>query len=59
MQEMQEWIPLGVILGLRTSEEDGHIIIQAAKSAGIKHIFQSYIDDNDELNIFEITKQVM
>lgn len=53
---MQEWIPYGVILGLRTSEEDKINIIHSAKSAGIKHIYQSFIDDNGGLDAIEIFK---
>ena len=51
---MQEWIPYGVILGLRTSEADKTTIMQFAKDAGVKHIFQSFIDNNGGLDAVEI-----
>lgn len=47
---MREWIPYGVILGLKIGENDKRIVIDSAKRAGIKHIFQSIIDTNGELN---------
>ena len=49
------WVPYGIILGLRTSKSDTDIIIRAAKSAGVKHFYKSYIDDNGQLDAKEIT----
>lgn len=51
---MQEWIPYGVIFGLSTAEADKTIIMQSAKSAGVKHIYQSFIDNNGGLDAIEI-----
>lgn len=55
---MQEWIPYGVIIGLRTEPRYKRIIIEAAQSAGIKHIYQSFIDNNGGLEVIEITNEV-
>lgn len=45
-QVMKEWIPAGVILGLKVSNENRELIIRSAKMAGIVHIYESYINDN-------------
>lgn len=47
----QEWIPYGVILGLRTSKEDIDKIIESAKIAGIEYFFETYINDENRLDI--------
>ncbi len=52
---MQEWIPYGLILGLRMSDRDKAIVMRNAKSAGIQHIFSSYITDDNKLNAIEIS----
>lgn len=52
------WVPYGIILGLRTSKSDTDIIIRAAKSAGLKHFYKSYIDDNGQLDAKEITGEI-
>ena len=46
---IKEWIPYGVILGLRMSATAKDIVIRSSKMAGIKHIYESYIDDNYKL----------
>lgn len=51
---MQEWLPYGVILGLRISESDREIIVRSARIAGIGHIFESYINNDNRLDIKEI-----
>ena len=48
------WIPSGVVLGLRMSASDASIVIDAAKNAGIRHIYQAYIDDTGKLSKQEI-----
>lgn len=53
---MLEWIPSGVILGLRTSLNDQKRIIDAAKEAGIKRIYKSCIDIQNKLNFFPIDR---
>ena len=48
---MQEWIPYGIILGLRTNSRDRNIILKSAKMAGIDHFFESYINNCNQLDI--------
>lgn len=54
---MREWIPYGVILGLKISENDKRIVIESAKRAGVKHIFQSIIDINGGLDAIELKEE--
>ena len=49
---MIEWVPARVIIGLRTSPVDKNLIISMAKEAGIKNIYQSYIDEKNKLNTY-------
>lgn len=42
---MIEWVPSGVIIGLRRSPVDKNLIISMDKEAGVKNIYQSYIDE--------------
>ena len=51
------WIPYGVILGLRTEILEEKLIINAAKQAGIKHIYQTIISPLDELDAVELTNE--
>lgn len=51
---MIEWVPVGVIIGLKTSQVDANLIISMAKEAGIKNIYQSFIDQKNRLNAFPI-----
>ena len=52
---MIEWVPKGVIIGLRTSQVDKNLIISMAKEAGVKNIYQSYIDETNSLNAYLLT----
>ena len=52
---MIEWVPAGVIIGLRTSPVDKNLIISMAKEAGVKNIYQSYIDKKNRLNAYLLT----
>ena len=54
-----EWIPDSVILGLRTSAVDAKLIISMAKQAGIKNVYQSYIDNSNRLNAFKISEEYL
>ena len=47
---MREWIPSAVILGLNMGYEERNLTISAAKEAGVKNIYNSYIDDKGMLN---------
>ena len=48
---MQEWVPYGIVLGLRTNSRDKSTIIRSAKLAGIDHFFATYINDSNRLDI--------
>ena len=48
----KEWIPTGIILGLKVTDKD--TIINAAKMAGIEHIYESFINDEYKLDHREI-----
>lgn len=48
------WIPSGVVLGLRMDVSTAAIVIDAAKRAGIEHIYKAYIDDTGNLSKREI-----
>lgn len=47
---MREWIPDAVILGLRMENGERGLIMDIAKQAGIKNIYQSFINDDGELD---------
>ena len=51
------WIPHGVVLGLRTSVANGKLIINAAKQAGVKNIYQAIITPLDELDAIKLTEE--
>lgn len=53
----KRWIPDSIIIGLKTSNEDKILLIRAAKHAGIKNIYESYIDENFNLNAFKYTDE--
>lgn len=54
-----KWIPHSVIIGLRTKFEDEKLIVRSAIYAGIKNIYKTYIDINDDLNIYEYDKNII
>lgn len=47
---MMEWIPSGIILGLRMGQAEENLVVSMAKEAGIKNIYKSYIDPQNRLN---------
>lgn len=47
---MMEWIPSGIILGLRMNPSEENLVISMAREAGIKYIYKSYIDSQNRLN---------
>ncbi len=53
---MIEWIPHGVILGLRIGKNERELVIFCAKQAGIKHVYESYINQNNQLDMREISQ---
>ena len=52
---MMEWIPSGIILGLRMGIKEENLVISMAKEAGIKNIYKSVIDSNNKLNAILVT----
>lgn len=48
---MREWIPSGIILGLRMEQAEANLVISIAKDAGIKQIFRTFINKNSQLSI--------
>lgn len=51
---MMEWIPSGIILGLRMDAAEENLVVSMAKEAGIKNIYKSYIDSQNRLNAFRV-----
>lgn len=51
---MIEWIPDGVILGLRMDISEENLVISLAKEAGIKKIYKSFINAQNRLDIIQI-----
>lgn len=51
---LREWIPSGIIVGLRTSDNDRNFLIRSAKIAGIEHIYELYITDKYSLDFREV-----
>ena len=49
---MREWIPSGVILGLRMNVSEENLVISMAKEAGIKNIYKSYINVQNKLDAY-------
>lgn len=52
---MREWIPHGIILGLKMDISEENLVICLAKQAGIKNIYKAYIDAGNKLNIVPVT----
>lgn len=50
---MQEWIPSGIILGLRMEQEEKQILIRSAKMAGIEKCYETYINNQYKLALRE------
>lgn len=47
---MMEWIPCGIILGLRMDITEENLVVSMAREAGIKNIYKSFIDSQNRLN---------
>lgn len=45
-----EWIPVGVILGLRMEKSEENLVISLARQAGIKKIYKSIINKDNLLD---------
>ena len=51
---LQEWVPYGVILGIRTSDQNRKVILRSAETAGIPHVFETFINNDNKLDYKEI-----
>lgn len=53
-----EWIPSGIILGLRMDKAEENLVISMAREAGIKNIYKSFINAQNKLDaiLVNITK---
>ena len=49
---MMEWIPSGIILGLRMDVAEENLVVSMAKEAGIKNIYKSYINAQNKLDAY-------
>ena len=49
---MMEWIPNGIILGLRMDVAEENLVVSMAKEAGIKNIYKSYINAQNKLDAY-------
>ena len=47
---MMEWIPSGIILGLRMEPAEENLVVSMAKEAGVKNIYKSVINAKNELD---------
>ena len=52
---MMEWIPSGIILGLRMESTEENLVVNIARDAGIKNIYKSIIDSKNRLNAVPVT----
>ena len=52
---MREWIPSGIILGLRMETDTENLVVSMAREAGIENIYKSFIDSQNRLNAIPIT----
>ena len=51
---LREWIPSGIILGLRMDTAEENLVISMAQEAGIEKIYKSFIDSQNRLNANQI-----
>lgn len=47
-----QWIPCGIILGLKMDETIKNLVIGIAKMAGIKEIYQSFINEHNQMDMY-------
>lgn len=52
---MMEWIPSGVILGLKMGKSEENLVVSMAKEAGIQNIYKSFINSRNLLDAYPIT----
>ena len=49
---MMEWVPSGIILGLRMDVAEENLVVSMAKEAGIKNIYKSDINAQNKLDAY-------
>lgn len=49
---MREWIPDAIIIGLRKENDERDLISYIAERTGIKNMYQSFINDDGELDAY-------
>lgn len=54
-QPAMEWIPSGIILGLRMGIKEENLVVSMAKEAGIKNIYKSCINSRNQLAVLPVT----
>lgn len=55
---MREWIPSGIILGLRMGKIEENLVVSLAREAGIKKIYKAFIDINNKLDAAPVTDNI-
>ena len=53
---MMEWVPDGIILGLRMNQAEENLVVTLAKEAGIKNIYKSVIDKDNKLDAYPVSE---
>ena len=53
---MMKWIPSAIILGLRMDAAEENLVVSMAKEAGIREIYKSYINSENQLAAFVVYK---
>ena len=51
---MMKWIPSAIILGLRMDAAEEDLVVSMAKEAGIREIYKSYINSENQLAAFVV-----
>ena len=51
---MMEWIPSGIILGLRMGKAEENLVVSMAKEAGVQNIYKSFINSRNLLDAYPI-----
>lgn len=51
---MMEWIPSGIILGLRMGVKEENLVVSMAKEAEINNIYKSVIDSKNKLSVVPV-----
>ncbi len=52
-----KWTPSKIIIGLKTEQTEETLIVRAAMTAGIEHIYKAYISPTDDFDAYELNKE--